>query len=162
MDSKRYASRKSYTKWKHRTPQCGTQPITLAGPAMSVQVPLTARPSGHDGSFHLIRKTLRTLDLSANPKLPSTFIIRDSLTLFSVIFPLSCAWEVDSKHGIFKGLNFGIFQGSKWLTKNWQVSFRVCDENFRRAPLPPLYWEDPPTHIGKHRISSRMTVGQEA
>ena len=28
-----------------------------------------------------------------------------------------------------------------WLTKNLQVSFRVCQENFRRATLPPSYWE---------------------
>ena len=39
--------------------------------------------------------------------------LSDSLTLFLIILPLFCVWKVDSKHGIFKGLNFGILKGSK-------------------------------------------------
>ena len=30
------------------------------------------------------------------------------------------------------------------LTKNVQVSFWICHENSRRAPLPPAYWEKTP------------------
>ena len=31
-----------------------------------------------------------------------------------------------------------------WLTRNREVFFRVCYENFQRAPLPPLIWENRP------------------
>ena len=34
---------------------------------------------------------------------------RHFLTLLSTILPLFCVWEVDSKHGIFNGVNFGTF-----------------------------------------------------
>ena len=37
-----------------------------------------------------------------------------------------------------------------WSTKNLQVSFRVCHENFRRAPLPPSYWENPGIGLSTH------------
>ena len=30
-----------------------------------------------------------------------------------------------------------------WLTKNFQVSFRVCHENFPQAPPPPSCWKTP-------------------
>ena len=35
-----------------------------------------------------------------------------------------------------------------WLTKNLQVSFRVCHENSQQAPLPPSYWENSPGSAG--------------
>ena len=35
--------------------------------------------------------------------------LSDFLASFLVILPLFCVWKVDSKHRIFKGLNFGIF-----------------------------------------------------
>ena len=44
----------------------------------------------------------------------------------------------------FQGFKFWCLLGVKtWLTKNWQVSFRACHENFLRAPLPHLYQENP-------------------
>ena len=41
-----------------------------------------------------------------------------------------------------------------WLTKNSQVSFKVCHENFRRATVPSSYWESPPWLL--YHISNQL------
>ena len=46
------------------------------------------------------------------------------LTLFSIILLIFCVWEVDSKHRIFKGLNFGIFRDQNVVDEKFTGIFQ--------------------------------------